>query len=540
MNPQPITDDLRIQFHERVADPKQPVMFIGQDNDNTGIRHLSARKAVETRRSYCVPVRSGLVAADFDDKTPNGRPQNGAQQADKFAADLKHLGLRPVVVNSGGEARAHVWCQVRKDLIEQVRQKIKDYDGDDRTASKIRPPFAPHRMGTSMSLRGNLTVEEALNALTIEDDAPQNIEDPQLLEMLHSIGDGDRSVHVMRVVGYMKRHGYTDDQTVKAILDHPQGAGNKYFYRKNGRRLGRPDPKRSQKIRDAYRKASETAESPDRKQIEPMLNRMESYAMSYTWPKRNEALLPTYKVLLDVGFKQGRLNVGISCRELAERVGVGRATAARHLNKLSHLGFIQQDQSATITAATTYHLVPKGDLETLRGETLNSTPQGHTGCARVSHFVVIAVDAFFGRGSSRNWFTHLTQMPDLFTISDLADAGHRSYESARKALSWFEFHGLVKRDGRRWTPTITEETIQGAAQARQTAGRIERMKIEHTHQRNGWREYMADLFRKLGGKLPAMTARRKPSESESPPSTETKWFTQPRPKPTYGFAVCMA
>ena len=465
-----------VKLHELIADPASKVLLLDSKNVSQGQRKWTAAQAVQSEQTYCVKVKRGYIAVDFDGT-------QGSKDADQFCEYLRGIGCHPVAVNSGGKNRAHVWCKMPEGLIDSAREKIATFKGDDRTGNRMRPPLSPHRTGAPVSLRG-ISVEDALEALG---GAKQPIYAPLLKTLLETTDYEDRSSHVMRVVGHMKRGGYSESEVIEAVLAHPKGVGHKLYYP----RLRRDA---SKYIAKAYQKAN--CSDQDREAVLPLLREIHAQALATVWPARNHALLVTLIVLIEIATRTGKLEITCSCRQLAEETGIGTMTAIRHIKKLIQHGWLTRTRNATISQGGQYRLTRPNEGETNGNGTYSNTPPLR-GSIGMSHFGGIAVEAFAGRGSARNYFLFIVGFEGEFSTGDLARVSNRSYESARRQLRFFESLGLVKRTGSSWLPTVTADTLKEAADRRGKTGWIERTKRHHRLDRDNW----TNLALQYGGRF---------------------------------------
>lgn len=358
---------------------------------------------------------------------------------------------------------------------------------------------------------------------------------PKLNAKLETRED-DRSVQIQSVAASMKSRGYSFEQFSDAILAHPNGAGSKMYFGKDGKSKPRLDKEKYlwRCWQKAYERATNTAtpeNGVDRAAVLPILSQIEAEARITSWPPRRHALFATVIVMVAKAREVGRLNVAYSCRQLAEEVGISFRSAINHLRWLEELGWIQKVKTATPLEGGQYAFIPR-ETETKRDYTLTDTPPTPKGCIGVCNLVGIIRDAFWGRGSARAAVIFLDSINGPFTVLQFAKISNRSYESARQVLLKLESMRLVKRDGRQWTSRLTAEAIEAVAIKRGTAGRVERLKREHGWQREGWRQFAQDrkcftgmVYRNAHGHSRPARPKEFSNEDDSQDQRSRRWRT---------------
>jgi len=459
--------------------------------------HGSLTKLIELGACYCVAVRPGFVAADFDGC-------DGQESADRYAMSLSSMGLTPVCLNSGGKGRAHVWCLIADPCLRSnARALIKPLGGDDRTESRIRPPFNPHRTGVAMSLRGGLTVASALAALdpkqvhVIEQPgagqrSPGLIDDPKLIELLRTEG-ADRSRHAFRVVGYMKPRGYPVEAILQAILDHPEGAGHKYFYPRRKRvseqvamETARVDIYRSFEKVSGYRPARINSTVADR------LDQIEFQALNHPWGPRKKGVQTMLLACIAYCQARVRLDFTMSQRSLQELCKIGQRTSGRRLKELITEGWIECTVQPTMLHSGTYVLLLRATQEYPRNDSLRDTPIKGACSIQVSHLMDVFSEAFVGRPSLGNLVLFILGMPDSFTVEQLGQAAGRSKKSTWQGLKNAEALGLVKPDGKYWVSTIDSEVLREAARCRGKENWLRNAKVTNQLARDAHRRFLEE------------------------------------------------
>lgn len=502
--------ELRQRFHQAVTADGTWCLPIDAGNDSGRMRKWTAEKAARCEGAYCVQPKPHLLPLDFDGT-------DGMVRALDCAAGLREIGLRPVVLASGGDGTAHVWVSVNAENIEdaeRVAARFPNTKGKvkgkvSRYGQRMRPPLSPHREGGQMRLIEPQNTEDALAWLeptgevpkaslckdrTGVPEAPPISEHPPVLSFPHElqrrellarkVERGFRSEHVMSVAGFYVRHGFAEEHFINDVLDHPKGAGAKVYGDHRDVRG------RRQYLHRTWVKALEGTDV--RVEHEPgalaAIEQMRQESVGFEWRPRENTLVSLHAII-ERAAMHGRTVLSISQRELAEWAGVGTMTAGRHLVRLIECGWLVRVASATVVSGTQYRLVNP----TLRNGTQSDTPPSPPmGCVRMYHFIG-CLDALWAKGSMKKTLLQI-EGAEPMTTSELAERCGRSYESMRQSLKRLEAWGLVEQaEGGTWRVTLDENRLTEIAETRQTVGRVARLKAEHARQREGWIDHNVKL-----------------------------------------------
>jgi len=519
-----ISVELRERLHQLLANPQKMVRLITPENQDGGQQPWKAQRAVQSGECYCIIPRSEIIAADFDG-------EDGHRRADKYLSLLKDVNIPAISLNSGGDRRAHVWAWCPEPDV-RTRMTIPlnggDMKGDNRKQG-IRPPGTPHRTGTQMTVRDFSDLDrfirecetyipppsghpegtkrapvakvDNIHTRSAQEAHPPMVNDAELLRLAKTANrdDGDdRSRSATRQAWICKavHRGYDVETIISTILYHKNGIGSQFYFRKDGRTLTRPRPDREKVIRHDYQKAVDTQTKyrpPSNRNVQRILDRIEAKIDAYKWPAHNQAWRATMYAIVEEMRRNQSLQVCLSCRQIALRVGINWRTMANHLKGLANLGWIQRTDNHNLDRGTEYTLIPPEECFQECTPPEHSPRRGPGGVSGDVYFWKhpndIPQDLFSGRGSCRALAMTLRKMSGQFTITQLADMTKRSYNSTYKAVEWFVQKGLIKRVGKFFEAHLNLETMLEALltmPAKQ--GRNKQRRQEYNRNRDGYRK----------------------------------------------------
>lgn len=211
---------------------------------------------------------------------------------------------------------------------------------------------------------------------------------------------------------------------------------------------------------------------------------------------RQHSLALVLEAVLDMAEKQHTYTPTVSVRALELVTGLGRSTAARALQRLVALDYLQQASKSDGELASTYrlrhtHIAPSGTHKAFPGGTKGVSHLGlATELARTDAFKAL------GRAAAR-----VLVALDQLTATSPAELAHLTGlapKTARAALRQLEAVGLVQRHragrGYGWTSRpelVTPENLQRIAEDYGTYGTQERRENTIREQRRYWEHWQA-------------------------------------------------
>lgn len=231
--------------------------------------------------------------------------------------------------------------------------------------------------------------------------------------------------------------------------------------------------------------AERPAAKPDAFEVRAYVVDLEQAANSSAWPGRagtsdRLALAAVHSLAID---RRSSL-LGLSCRDVALRAGLGTGTAARALQRLESAGWlVKAAPRIDPTHATTYRLSKPTDSDVMGHRVLPPTGEGTCpittpSTVHVSLEDVASHDAFAPKALGRMASRVLVVLDDLqaLTASEVASRLGVSRRSAFRALEALEAPGIVwrVRRGRAYEWTLRPErlaSLDEVAAAYGTAGR---------------------------------------------------------------------
>lgn len=211
---------------------------------------------------------------------------------------------------------------------------------------------------------------------------------------------------------------------------------------------------------------------------------------------RQHALALVLQTVLDCAEKQRTITPTVSVRTLELATGLGKSTAARALQRLAALDYLQQVTKSDGEKASTYRLRHTETMVDLSG-THKVLPCGTKGVSQLrTPTELAATDAFkaLGRSAARV-FSVLDELDPLSPTALAARTG-LAVRTTRQALRELEAVGLVQRQrsgrGYLWTARLdllTDAYLERIALDYGTHGTRERRENTITEQRRRWNEW---------------------------------------------------
>jgi len=209
-----VSSDAVVRLARVVLKARDVRLYVLDGSNALSKEWVSIGQAVASGRPFAGEVADDIFAFDADTG-----PQNAA--LDLIAENLHHHSIVPVIVNSGGLERRHLFAHISSiSLKTWITKRAHELAGDKTVAPGrriIRPPLSPHRSGNSGSLIKPSSIEEAVRALqpTISRFEPR-----VSLQMLELLRNGDTTGRYAK--GGSKTHR---DHAIQAFITSTVGAG---------------------------------------------------------------------------------------------------------------------------------------------------------------------------------------------------------------------------------------------------------------------------------------------------------------------------
>lgn len=211
---------------------------------------------------------------------------------------------------------------------------------------------------------------------------------------------------------------------------------------------------------------------------------------------RQHSLALVLEAVLDAAEQQRTISPSVAVRSLEIATGLGKSTAARALQRLVQLDYLQQVSKSNGESASTYRLRHTEPMVGLSG-TVKVFPGGTKGLSHLRTATELAREDAF-RALGRTAARVLAALDELEELTPQALALHTGLAAAtaRKALRDLEAVGLAQRHrkgrGYAWTArldVLTPETLTRIALDYGTHGHRERRERIITEQRDRWEKW---------------------------------------------------
>lgn len=475
-------------------------------SDHTAADWTSVSEAVAAGASFTGPVKPGIVALDVDSETLHIPPYEVPSYTEKIVRTLKCAGLVPVVVQSGRAGHRHVfaWANTGAEA-ERLRQilTVKCRVPADlfRMSNNrgIRPPLSPHHLGLTVALLGNMSVADAIEALTTK--APERA----IPEKARLIAAGQKDADYMNDRGTVERHkreqGFIASCanagcSVEVIYRELMKPGNRA-----GAKLGGLSDASSRRRRVEQGQANALRMIFDSEPIGDRFGAMEHLVavrdevakVQWSWPgARSERLV--LGALLDLALDLGTIKVGASIRQLLELTPISsKDTVAAALKRLIDKRLLIQQRPGTLSAGAVYRFPDVACIRTLILPTC--TGEQLTDCPDLSQ--LRKHEAFAQKGlGTRAYFVLMALTDEGQTNTALQLASGYSYKTVRAALGDLADFGIAEKRDHVWrlhediglNPKLVVSRLDEAAKSLGTSGRLEKLKIRHALDRAGLKE----------------------------------------------------
>jgi predicted ArsR family transcriptional regulator len=492
-------EEARRKLAEAVADwtglKKHHAALLIDENNNrdSHAKFTTLGKALDLDAAFCVVVKPHIVALDLDD-------EQGLIVASAIEDCFRQYGIRAVVCSSGGEpGRAHLfaWGGVYVRELEALAVEIAKQAGahiDVRSTKgkggRLRPPMSKHRTGSRSKLVG-ITPEEALKALSpprvsraayektvINKDSQSNDRSAAIMQRAcaHVIARSTFALWKARELEHVdgnSKHNIAKRKDLEKQLIT--------CWEKAAARFGRLETLIAKRLDLSAAKAAAL--------VHPELNSGRS----------NRSI--TFAAILSIAEVTGRLNcVHISCAALAEKHGINKSTAWRHIGSLTRDGWLKMAEPSAGRDAAAYHINAKRlEDPKCNPQSLPPNPprdraerEGHRrsvgGLQNGTSFAGRLGEALAGRGAQRRLWSYLAELGTAST-DELAQSFKRRPAAVRKLLRKLEALGLVIFERGRWRVDHRAHVHAGAAAVAGKAYRNRARALEHQLHREGRRAY---------------------------------------------------
>lgn len=292
----------------------------------------------------------------------------------------------------------------------------------------------------------------------------------------------DRHVHALRAVALACVNHNVDPATYRGLaMDLARAAA-------------REDHKASalKALEYAWKQASARASShpakPDLHRIRAAHQAIEAEANATPWSgQAGNGDRCVLAGILAMAVERQTLLLALAVRDVAAASGVAKSTAARALKRLQTAGWLELVEQARDDRAARY-------LLTTPATDKGGTPSLPTGEEPLSHLrtitlqSVITHDAFASGALGRSAARVLVALPLMRGTSahDIAEQLGLSTRTVRSALERLEAVGLAYQGPTGWIGRPDDADFDEIARAYGTDGLLERRKLQHTQERQGY------------------------------------------------------
>lgn len=461
----------RLSMARAVAVPGERASFLTRNNQRA--EFASVEVAAVSGRAFMVPVRADMLALDAD----NNITVAGIRVV---AAKLESAGICPVICNSGGRDRLHLFARVDEPaLFAALSDLAKTYGVDVKRS--IRPPLAPHRLGGFSRLREPLDVATAGFVLRPRRRRDLNPRSAALLATGLSIHPSD-SERLLALMDAMVNCDWSFKEAYTTLLEQPGGASLR-------KRLGKRDVRRY--ALDCWNKAvTFVAQNPpayNATEVAIELSRRRQLACEQGWHRAtgftDRAVL---LALLDIGVLVGNYVVSASQRQLAERAGRSQhQTVGKSLRRLQAAGWLRQVTMGSGTHASAFRLLQPDCLSNTPLDTSRLEPKGGVSASGV--FVAHDAFAFSGLGHGAA-LVYETLSATAQTAAEVAAGAGVSRSTVHRALRRLaRQNAAVHHETGTWTRGLA--TPDEVAQRRGSAGARADVRRRHADDRLQYKGY---------------------------------------------------
>ena len=363
---------LRLELVNAIAVPNSTALLIGADNQRIGQTSITA--AVMWDAVFCVQVQDEVLVLDVD------RP-DCAQWLWQISHDLQQKGMSPVVIESGGVGRLHLFCRLPDvELRKRIRcdARASEIDPRDTGGDRIRPPLTRHRSGLLPRLVIPGSAQEALAALQPPTSAtvPEVGDKPRLTKRTWSllrwgVPGGNQSQVTWRIACGAAAIGYQPDQLFHLLL-RPENVGGLGLRDRISRR-GEESGRRwfyDAIWKQAVRWVAENPTLQSRPEVIEAIVLMQQEIAQYEWNKvvlddeegksqtvSGKSVRRLLSFIVDLALDNSTITPHLGGRFVQEHLGMDPKIFRKAIRALQALGWISLERPNTRTKATTYRLL---------------------------------------------------------------------------------------------------------------------------------------------------------------------------------------
>ena len=460
-------------------------------------------EAVDSGRPFMVRASPTIVVIDDD---------NGPVSAPEFIEEHPVLlgDSDPVLCQSGGgEGRWHLFIRVSTPLDgDEIVGAAKQFGLKDVQRGRwIRPPMSPHPSGDTASSIFNMTVDEAVAALS-----PKGLPGKlgrKALDALYggpaSAAGGDRSSVLMSATLGMVARNWDEAEIFDVLLAHPGGESLRARIDERGW-----SEAQTRTWFERYTLAAAKARceaSPTVRSVEDAVKIITSarrWMEARAWKGsggNTDRLVLGYLLDLAEGLHRTH-GLGVSQRQIADEVGVTHPTAGKSLKRLAAVGIIRRlsrhetipnvgyagplANRYTIIAPSFSTLDEKEAWEGSRStdclHPYQSDPGGVRATGKSEDVRGESHDVFrwggLGKAAYRVWAEVVSEP---LAVSDIAARLQKSPSAVRAQLRKLAEHGMATEESRVWSGRAVD--LDEVAQSLGVMGRAESQRQRHRDER---------------------------------------------------------
>lgn len=371
-------DDLRLAFANTIVHPDNRRLRL-LNEDNASVRETNLEEAVRSGETYMLTPSRGLLVLDEDHTWDVSVNVVRSAAIDKLVECAEESGLKYVVVDSGRKGHRHLYLVFGVNRASRIlREDAADWartQGLDVRDHGIRPPGSPHRLTDHAPATVIGDASEALAALeTCGSGAPTQtprrfvaalrgrcLSAEVLSATVSEDGTGDgrylsTSNTRMALATGLFSMGSTRDVLDRLLNNHGLPCA---------RTLNRLSADgRQREIDRMWGKATVWVGQRDARTREPQVEQWANAINRHPWKGQaggtDHAMA---QALADVAQRTKKVEIGLSKRAAALKIGVTPVTAAISLSRLVTAGWLKVIRQHTATTARVFRLCIPADAQ---------------------------------------------------------------------------------------------------------------------------------------------------------------------------------
>lgn len=497
-------------FQQAVLSGHEQVLIyrVNEEGETVGKKFTSYLEAYASNKAFCGFMRDGMAIYDIDH-------QEGVQASLRAVQELERHSIFPVVIESSrGTGRAHLYVPYDTEEERVFTEKLlKEWlpKCDNRTKSRIRPPFSPSAKpnGLPMALVYPKGEEDAYRRLKLgkgkrprREELPpppskESKEFPLMTlelerEFKKPVEKGFRSEHLFRLGGICKGLGWSPYEFESACLFFRSGAGSKALRKPKG-----------WLITQVWNKVQASKGGARSQEAKEYIARLKAWSV-WAPPKQQSGAKTLIDAILEQVEATGKYEgFHLSYREASALMGTSNTgTAQRRITWLLEAGFLEVTKKGSLTMATEYRVcLPKESLNSytpIHSLTLGSS-QGVYECNRLVSSKEASLlrsyrEAFHGLNTGYMVAWELLSQGKA-TAKALSERLNRKVSLIKKYLRALEFFELVQEVNGVWSLTLSEHKLEGMTRAREKVGLFARHRAGYERHKETRREYQVKTYR---------------------------------------------